>query len=153
MTVCICQCCSLNSAPLLPTVSTCLFSTSVSLYSCPANRFISTVFLDSTYMRVCVCFSHVWLFATQWTVALQASLSTGFSRQKHWSRLPCSPPGDRPNPKIKPTSSVAPALQADALPLSHQRSPPYIHILIYVIFFSDSEIQFRIYQLWLNSAI
>ena len=87
------------------------------------------------YTCVCACFSHVRLFATQWTVVLLAPLSAGFSRKKHWSRLPCSPPGDLPNPKIKPTSSVAPALQADSLPLSHQGSPLYIHILIYIIFF------------------
>ena len=105
------------------------------------------------YTCVCVCVSHVRLFATQWTVVLLAPLSVGFSRQKHGSRLPCSPPGDLPNPKIKPTSSVAPALQADSLPLSHQGSPPYIHILIYVIFFSLTQIHFRVYQLLSNSAI
>ena len=36
----------------------------------------------------------------------------GFSRQEHWSGLPCPPPGDLPNPGIKPRS---PALQADSL--------------------------------------
>ena len=44
---------------------------------------------------VCVCvwryFSCVWLFATPWTVACQAPLSLGFSRQEYWSRLPCPP--------------------------------------------------------------
>ena len=39
-----------------------------------------------------LCFSHVQLFATPWTVACQASLSMGFSRQEHWSGLPCPPP-------------------------------------------------------------
>ena len=34
------------------------------------------------------CFSHVQLFAVLWTVARQAPLSMGFSRQKYWSRLP-----------------------------------------------------------------
>ena len=34
-------------------------------------------------------FSHVWLFATLWTVAHQAPLSMGFSRQEYWSGLPC----------------------------------------------------------------
>ena len=48
--------------------------------------------------------------ATAWTVALQTPLSMGFSRQEYWSGLPCPPPGDRPNPGIKPGS---PALQAD----------------------------------------
>jgi len=38
------------------------------------------------------------LFVTLWTVALQAPLSMGFSRQESWSGLPCPPPGDLPNP-------------------------------------------------------
>ena len=48
--------------------------------------------------------SHVQLFATPWTVACQAPLSMGFSRQEYWSGLPFPPPGDLPNPGIKPTS-------------------------------------------------
>ena len=45
-----------------------------------------------------------------WTVACQAPLSMGFSRQEYWSGLPCLPPGDLPDPGIEPTSA-APALQ------------------------------------------
>ena len=41
-------------------------------------------------------FSRVRLFATPWTVARQAPLSMGFSRQEYWSRLPCPLPGDLP---------------------------------------------------------
>ena len=52
------------------------------------------------------------LFATPWTVAHQAPLSKRFSRQEYWSGLPFPPPGDLPNPGIKPRS---PALQADSL--------------------------------------
>ena len=37
-------------------------------------------------------------------------LSMGFSRQEHWSGLPCPPPGDLPDPGIKPTSLMPPAL-------------------------------------------
>ena len=48
--------------------------------------------------------SHVWLFATPWTVACQASLSMGFSRQEYWSGLPFPPPEDLPNPGIEPAS-------------------------------------------------
>ena len=33
----------------------------------------------------------------------------GFSREEYWSGLPCPPPGDLPNPGIKPTSPEAPA--------------------------------------------
>ena len=57
--------------------------------------------------------SSVQLVATPWTAAYQAPLSMGFSRQEYWSRLPCPPPGDLPNPGIEPGS---PALQVDALP-------------------------------------
>ena len=46
-------------------------------------------------------FSRVQLFTTPWTVAHQAPLSMGFSRQEYWSGLPCPPPGDLPNPGIK----------------------------------------------------
>ena len=47
---------------------------------------------------------------TLWTVALQASLSTGFSRQEYWNGLPFFPPGDIPDPGIKPRSPSSPAL-------------------------------------------
>ena len=50
---------------------------------------------------------------TPWTVAYQAPLSAGFSRQEYWSGLPFPSPGALTNPGIKPGS---PALQADALP-------------------------------------
>ena len=56
------------------------------------------------------CFSHVWLFAPLWTVAQQAPLSMGFSRQEYWSGLPCPPPGHPPNPGIEPRSLMSPAL-------------------------------------------
>ena len=56
--------------------------------------------------------SRVQLFATPWTVAYQAPLSMGFSRQEYWSGLPFPSPGDLPDPGIEPRSS---ALQADTL--------------------------------------
>ena len=46
------------------------------------------------------------LFATPWTVACQAPLFMGFSRQEYWSGLPFPPPGDLPNPGIHPRSSA-----------------------------------------------
>ena len=42
----------------------------------------------------------VWLFLSLWTVALQAPVSMGFSRQEYWSWLPFPPPGDLPDPGI-----------------------------------------------------
>ena len=60
---------------------------------------------------LCACsLSRVLLFATPWTVAHQAPLSLGFSRQEYWSGLPFPTPGDPPDPGIEPTSSVSPAL-------------------------------------------
>ena len=44
------------------------------------------------------------------TVAHQAPLSMGFSRQEYWSGLLCPPPGDLPNPGIEPVSLMSPAL-------------------------------------------
>jgi len=41
--------------------------------------------------------------ATPWTVACQAPLPVGFSRQEYWSGLPFPSPGDLPNPGIKPS--------------------------------------------------
>ena len=49
-------------------------------------------------------FSHVRLYACQ------APLSMGFLRQEYWSRLPCPPPGDLPDPGIEPASLTSPAL-------------------------------------------
>ena len=68
---------------------------------------------------MCV-FSHVQIFVTPWTIAHQAPLSMGFSRQEHGSGLPFPSPEDLPNPGIEPAS---PAWQVDSLPLSHLESP------------------------------
>ena len=56
--------------------------------------------------------SRVRLFVSPWTVAYQAALSMGFSRQDYWNGLPFLSPGDLLNPGIEPQS---PTLQADAL--------------------------------------
>ena len=52
-------------------------------------------------------FSHVQLFATLWTIAYQAPLSMGFSRQKYWSSFPFPTPGDLLDPGIEPVSPVS----------------------------------------------
>ena len=63
---------------------------------------------------VCVCLltQDCLTLATPWTVACQAPLSMGFSRQQYWSRLPFLSPEDLPDPGIKPGS---PVLKADSL--------------------------------------
>ena len=56
-----------------------------------------------------------------WTVTRQAPLSTGFSRQEHWSGYLFPSPGDLPDPEIKPGS---PALLADSLSPEPPGKPP-----------------------------
>ena len=56
--------------------------------------------------------SHVQLFVTPWTVAHQAPLSMGFSRQENWNGLPFPTSGNLPDTEVEPRS---PTLQADAL--------------------------------------
>ena len=73
----------------------------------------------------CWSFSRVRLFATPWTVAHNAPLSMGFSRQEHWSGLPLPSPGDLPNPGIEPGS---PTLQADSLLSDPSRKPMYPYL-------------------------
>ena len=51
-------------------------------------------------------------FVTPWIIAHQALLSMRFSRQEYWSGLPFPSPGDLPDPRIKPTSPVSPALES-----------------------------------------
>ena len=82
----------------------------LNLYSCP--------------LHACVLshFSRVWLCATPWTVAPQAPLSMGLSRQEYWSGEPFPSPGDLPDPGIGPGS---PALQADSL-LSEPQGKPIL---------------------------
>ena len=63
---------------------------------------------------------------TLWTVACQAPLSMRFSRQEYWSGLPRPPPGDLPNPGIKPRS---PALQAESFPSEPPGKPLRINIV------------------------
>ena len=54
---------------------------------------------------------------TLWTVACQAPLTMGFSRQEYWSGLPCPLPGDLPDPGIKPASLMSPHWQFSSVQL------------------------------------
>ena len=67
--------------------------------------------------------SRVQFFVTSWTVARQAPLSMGFSRQEYWSGLPFLPPGDLPNSKIESVSPVVPSFQANSLLLEPPGKP------------------------------
>ena len=74
----------------------------VSAQRSPASVLNLTDFLPSP-VSVCLLshFSRVRLSETLWTEAHQAPLSMGFSRQEYWSRLPCSSPGDLPDPNLR----------------------------------------------------
>ena len=69
-------------------------------------------------VRVYLSFSRVQLLATPWTIACQAPLSMGFSKQEHWRGLPFPSPGDLPNSGIEFRS---PILQVDSLPSEPSR--------------------------------
>ena len=73
------------------------------------------------------CFSRVQLCATPWTVAHQAPLSMGFSRQEYWSGLPCPPPGDLPIPGMEPVSLMSTALAGGFFTTSATREAHVVH--------------------------
>ena len=77
--------------------------------------------------------SLVRLFATPWTVARQAPLTMGFSRQEYWCGWPFPSPGDLPDPGIKPTSPAFPA-SAGGFFTTEPPGKPYIYICIYLLF-------------------
>ena len=54
-----------------------------------------------------------WLFVTLWTVACQAPLSMGFSRQEYWSGLSCQPPGHLPDPGMEHVPPLSPILAGE----------------------------------------
>ena len=81
--------------------------------------------MKTSLLKVKVKSLSIGLFATPWTVAHQAPLSMGFSRQESWSGLPFPSPGDLSNPGIEPKS---PTLQADSLPAE----PQTIHFVVYL---------------------
>ena len=70
--------------------------------------------------------SRVQLCETPWTAAHQSPLSVGFSRQEYWSGLPLLPPGDLPDPRIEPVSSVSPVLAGKSFTTEPPGKPHYI---------------------------
>ena len=90
-----------------------------------------SVWIKHLYGCACVLsrFSSVQLFVIPWTVAHQAPLSMGFSRQEYWGGLPCSPRGDLPSPGIEPETPMTPALQVDSLPIEPPEKPQSAFLL------------------------
>ena len=67
--------------------------------SCPVPYYYAYVCAQLWY--------YVWLFITSWTVARQAPLSMGFSRQEYWNGLPFPPPGNLLDPRIDHLSCLS----------------------------------------------
>ena len=82
-------------------------------------------------------------------VAHQGPLSVGFSRQEYWSGLPCLPPGHLPDPGVQPTPPAAPALQEDALPLSHCGGPKLMYDIIFLSSAQQSDSIFLNIMKWI----
>ena len=82
-------------------------------------------------LNICMLshFSCIHLFANLWTIACQASLSMGFSRQEYWSGLPLLSLGDLPDPGIKLISLMSPALVGRFFTASTTWEP---HIIFYL---------------------
>ena len=87
---------------------------------------------------VCVCVHalcaqllQLCLFVTLWTIAHPAPLVMGFSREEHWSGLPCPPPGALLNPGIEPAFLMSPAL-ADRFFTTSTTWEAQIYICIYI---------------------
>ena len=115
---------------------------------------------------MCVCmvsqFSRVQLFVALWTIAHQAPLSMGFSRQKYWSELPCPPLEDLPHPGIELCLFFLMHYQAVSLPLTPPgkrcyfcscsvAAPPFPPALIFPsirIFSNESALQIRWPKYW-----
>ena len=88
----------------------------------PEENFIWAVTAGFSLL-LCVCACSVCLFAAPWTVAHQAPLSMGFSRQEYWSGLPFSSPEDLPDPGIEPESWVSCIGRQILSPYHHLGSP------------------------------
>ena len=93
-------------------------------------------------VHVCMlsCFSCVELFATLWAAACQAPLSMGFSGQEYYSGLPCPPPpGDLPDPSIKPMSLMSATLAGGFL-ITNSIWEAYLYLYLFMHMFLISTI-------------
>ena len=109
------------------------------------SYYIVITFGEMGDLYVCVCV-YVSDSATLWTVAHQAPLSMGFSRQEYWSRLLCPPPGDLPNPGMKPVLLCLLHWQVGSLPLMPPGKPKHIYIYIYIYIYNIMEYIWTIIQ-------
>ena len=91
---------------LMQTKTTWLFLNWIVQSAFCCNVHISVLLVTELWKKVKVkSLNPVPLLVTPWTVVCQAPPSMGFSRQEYWSGLPFPPPGDLPDPGIKPRSA------------------------------------------------
>ena len=102
-------------------------------FCCLVDMSWPTLVTQWTVLLACLLrrFSHVQLWAILWTVAHQAPLSMGFSRQEYWSGLPCPSPEDVPNPGLERAGCLLRLLhwQVGLLPLAPPGKPHGLHSL------------------------
>ena len=105
-----------TSSKFLPGFERHLCKTSTA--SAPIRRLKGLAVLQ--FPRACMLsrFSRVHLFVTPWTVAHQAPLSMGFSRQEYWRGLPFPPPGNIPNPGFEPVCTFSISCTGRQVPAS-----------------------------------
>ena len=89
--------------------------------------------------------SRVWLFETPRTVAHQAPLSMGFSRQEYWSGLLFPPTGDLPHPGIKPTFPMSPALASKFFTTKPPGKPNFYCLSMWII---SNLLSLLVHDLW-----
>ena len=97
----------------------------IGMTSCVYSNFGRKFLSITQYCAVLNCFSCVWLFVTLWTIACQAPLSMGFSRQEYQNGLPCPPQGDLPDPRIEFVSLKSPALAGGFFTTELPEKPKY----------------------------
>ena len=105
-------------------------------------KYILCMNMHAFYAWICLSIQALQLcltlfLAILWTLACQAPLSTGFSRQEYWSQLPCPPPRDLPDPGTEPASLMFPALSHVFFTTRHGKPHTlYIHnIFICILYY------------------
>ena len=90
-------------------------------------------------------FSHVRVFVTPWTVAHQAPLSMGFSRQEYWRGLP---PAGHPDPGIEPPFLMSPALAGRFFTTSDTWKALQLHEVPRTVKFIETESKMLVAESW-----
>ena len=125
-----------NWSDLMANDTELLFTCFLAIYLSSLEKCLFRYFVHfslSWVLCVLSCFSHLQLFVTLWTIDHQAPLSMGILQARNWSEFPCPPPGDLPDPRIKPTSLLSPSLSGRFFTTSTTWEVPFIELF----FFND----------------